>query len=281
MLELDFQPAAFRGHRYAGADRELDDELSTSDRLDLARSVVVALIRGGKERDVVRLTNTAFHVHHPNRDLTKRIDPAAEANLAAEWKDLKARVVMPALANGASATPAASTAPVAGAVTGTVLLVGDSHTHGAFGKELERLLESGGATVERHAKIGSAVKYWLLLVPKLLRDHRPGVVIVALGANMRGYPSAKGTSAQIRQLVDLVRREAPGARLVWIGPPRERKDSDDTLRRFNTIVRNGLDTNTAFVDSAPHTPTYRGSDGVHYAEDTAKQWARGVFTQLR
>jgi lysophospholipase L1-like esterase len=239
------------------------------DRAELARSVVAALVRGGGVRDATRLTHAAFLVHYPDRDRRAAPDPLREPRLAAEWARLRGALVEPALAPGAE--PAAR---------GPILLIGDSHTHGAFGTELTRLLAERGARVERHAKIGSAVKYWLPRIPELLRARRPATVVIALGANLRDYPSASGTSAQIRQLVGLIRREAPGARLVWIGPPRRRGDTDATLQRVAAIVRAGLDAKTTWIDSAPHTPEYRGADGVHYAEATAKDWARGVATQL-
>lgn len=251
--------------------------MPASERLELARSVVVALVRSGRVTDAVRLTNIAFHLHHPDRDLQKKIDPTSEAALARLWNTLTTSVVMPALQSGANPAPSGTTNIAAGT---KVLLVGDSHTHMGFGKHLAQLLESGGARVVRQAKVGSAVKYWLPLLPGLLREHAPALVIIALGANMRGYPSATGTSAQIRKLVSLVKTERPSARLIWIGPPRENKDTEQTLQRFNTIIRAGLDKDTVFIDSAPHTPKYQGGDGVHYADGAAKQWARGVFTEL-
>jgi hypothetical protein len=157
MYELAFGPEPFAGDR----------ELSAPERRDLARSVVVALVRTGI-RDVVRLSNTAFHIHHPERDLARKIDPAKEPDLARRWNELKQSVVTPAL-GGAT----------------RVLLVGDSHTNSAFGVELAKLLEGSGATVVREAQDGSAVKHWVPRMPALLAKHAPSVVIVALGANMR------------------------------------------------------------------------------------------------
>lgn len=161
-----------------------------------------------------------------------------------------------------------------------VLLVGDSHTDGPFGAELERLMKEGGATVSRVARSGSAVKYWYPRLPNLLRQRRPGVVMVALGANMRAYPSATGTSRQVSDLVQLIARERPGAHIIWIGPPRQRDDSEATLQRFNETIRRGLGTSATFIDSAGHTPRYEGRDGVHYTATAAKMWARGVFSRL-
>ena len=271
MYELTFNAEPFFGRR------SVQSEISAGDRVELARSVVQALVRGGRVTDASRLTNVAFHIQHPDRDLQKPIDPATEAGLAREWKTLKSTLVMPALQGTGSATPSGGTKVAAGT---KVLLVGDSHTYGGFGKELAQLLTTAGSSVVRESKIGTAVKYWLPLLPGLLRQHSPEVVIIALGANMRGYPSATGTSAQIRRIVALVKTERPTARVIWIGPPREAKDTDVTLAKFNTIIRNGLDASTTFIDSAPYTPVYRGGDGVHYNDATAKQWARGVFNQM-
>jgi hypothetical protein len=146
--------------------------------------------------------------------------------------------------------------------------------------ELERLLTQAGARVSRQAKIGSAVKYWFRLLPRLLRQQRPELVFIGLGANMRDYPSARGTSAQIARTVALIRHEAPAARIVWIGPPRRRSDTDEQLARFNRIIQAGLAGKATFVDSAPYTPRYEGQDGVHYAAAPAQRWARSVFTAL-
>lgn len=161
-----------------------------------------------------------------------------------------------------------------------VLFVGDSHTHGPFGKELERLLASAGASVTRAGRIGSAVKFWLPKLPALLREHHPDLVIVALGANMREYPSPTGTSAHFRSAVRLIKNERPQARIVWIGPPRKGDDSGQKLQRFNQILKSGLDPDVLFVDSGPHTPRYVGGDGVHYSDAAAKAWAKGVFAEL-
>ena len=259
---LDIIPDLFRGHLFA-------------DKTALARAVVTALVRSGSVLDVTRLTNTAFHVHHPERDLERRIDPVAEPTLAAEWKRLRSELVMPLLAATPPDAPKRTSA-----TTRTILLVGDSHTLGSFGVELARLLGTSDVRVERHAVKGSSVKTWLPRLPGLLRQHAPQTVIIALGANMRGYKSPEGTSKQIKRMIELVQREAPSARRFWIGPPRLREDTEATLQRFNGIIRAGLDGGTTFIDSAPHTPVYRGRDGEHYDPDAAKAWARGVFTHL-
>jgi hypothetical protein len=162
-----------------------------------------------------------------------------------------------------------------------VLLVGDSHTHGAFGQELERLLVAQQVNVLRRAKIGSAPKYWWPRLPALLQQHQPEVVIVALGANMRGYPSARGTALHVRKTVQLIVRALPKARIIWIGPPRQRADGDADLARFNAIIKKGLGTQVRFIDSAALTPRYVGRDGVHYATAPGKAWARGAFAALK
>jgi hypothetical protein len=162
----------------------------------------------------------------------------------------------------------------------TVLLVGDSHTVGAFGSELERLLKATGASIVRSAEKGTAVKQWLGRLPPLLKKHAPSIVIVALGANMRDYPYPRATSAQVTKLIAVIRKERPGAALYWIGPPRKRSDTTATLVAFNAILKNGLGSSARFVDSSPHTPKYEGGDGEHYAPTPAKRWAKGVFVEL-
>lgn len=189
-----------------------------------------------------------------------------------------ARAELEAEAEAEGAGSASGPQLVAGA---RLLLVGDSHTYGAFGQELERLLAAQQVNVLRRAKIGSAPKYWWPRLPALLEQHKPDVVIVALGANMRGYPSARGTALHVRKTVQLIVRALPKARIVWIGPPRQRSDSDADLARFNAIIKKGLGDQVRFIDSAPLTPRYVGGDGVHYATTQGKAWARGAFSALK
>lgn len=189
-----------------------------------------------------------------------------------------ARAELEAEAEGAATGSAAGPQLVAGT---RLLLVGDSHTHGAFGQELERLLAAQQVNVLRRAKIGSAPKYWWPRLPALLEQHKPEVVIVALGANMRGYPSARGTALHVRKTVQLIARALPKARVIWVGPPRQRSDSDADLARFNAIIKKGLGDQVRFIDSAPLTPRYVGRDGVHYAAAQGNAWARGAFSALK
>jgi lysophospholipase L1-like esterase len=253
-----------------------EDAVSPVIRAKVDRARVIAMIAVG-QRDPNQLTNYVFFSRHP--ELPRKPLVKGQEALMREWSAILRDVVEPALKD-VFPKPAQASGGLAFGSGVRVLLFGDSHTHGPFGRELERLLKGTGAGVVRTAVIGSAVKNWLPRVSALLREHRPTVVIVALGANMRTYPSVSGTSAQIAELVRAIRKEIPTARIVWIGPPREAKDTDAALARFNGIVRQGLDHTVRFVDSARHTPRYEGADGVHYAERAANDWARGVFKDL-
>jgi hypothetical protein len=265
-------------------DDELDLELAAIDRTQLARDVVAAVVAANAVTDPTRLANLAFHIHHPDRDLTKRIDPKIEAPFAAEWRQLAASIVKPALATGTTVTTSDAPAKSPAASGRKILLIGDSHTYGAFGQELERLLAATGATVERHAKIGSWIQYWQPLVADLVRKMSPTDVVVALGANMRhGYPaSGTGRTRQVQKFLATIRGVAPAARITWIGPPHERDDTEAALARDNKIITAGLDGKVTFIDSGPQTPEFHGAkDGVHYDVPTGKKWARGVFAQMR
>lgn len=248
-----------------------------SNRDELARSVVTALVHTGIT-DATRLANAAFHIHHPDRDLARRIDPVREPALAREWKALAQTVVQPAL----QPAPQPAGRPATAIGGAKVLVVGDSHTDGPFGVELERLLTAAGANVVRDGRIGWSVGRWLPVIRPLLRQHAPAVVIVALGANMRhGYPEGPGRTNQVKQLLAIVRAERPAARVIWIGPPRERADTLASLEKFNDLVRAGLDARTQFVDSGPLTPVFRGdAKGIHYAAEPARTWARGAYAQI-
>ena len=86
-------------------------------------SLAVTLAAGAGFRDVNQLTNIVFYFRHPDRIGTK-IRPDERA-LAAEWVDIRDRIVKPALrsqpAGAAPATTPAPTAPPQAAPTGGTL----------------------------------------------------------------------------------------------------------------------------------------------------------------
>lgn len=194
---------------------------------------------------------------------------------------------------GGGATPAApagaTEAPAGGAGDGAnvrigpgtkVLEIGDSHTVGVFGQELEKLLEGGGADVERHAAVGTSAGHWVngghgaKPLQDLLARSKPDVVIINLGANSRG-----GVGSDVKRLAQIAKNS--GAQVIWVGPPRTRQDMANpaALQQFDAQMRAQLQGLGTYISSAPYT-SYDGPDGIHYNAGAARKWAQGVFGAL-
>jgi len=138
-----------------------------------------------------------------------------------------------------------------------ILYIGDSHTAGTFGREIDAMLRSGYPTrrVETYGECGASALWYLPgnevsghtsdcgtwfhrynpkdpsklesltapaptpLLPKLLAS-RPETVIVALGANMANWK--KGGLYGVGLAKDIADAVGDaGARCIWIGPPDE------------------------------------------------------------
>lgn len=211
----------------------------------------------------------------------------------------------------ASSAPAGDPAPTnPGSPTnigpGTkVLMIGDSHTVGAFGTELDKQLRSTGAQVATYGASGSSATQWanggttssgfvtrgadgsvqqppwnsrqsIPRLEELIAREKPGVIIVNLGANFRnGDPSS-----QVRSLGEIAKRH--GIKLIWVGPPKTREDSgnDSSIKAFDQKMAAAMAPYGTYIASDPFTPTYSGSDGLHYGADAGKKWAQGIFGQL-
>lgn len=195
-------------------------------------------------------------------------------------------------------------------VVSKVLFVGDSHSVGYFGLELDALLRASGARVTTRALCGSAPRDWLesrsqscgwffrdpegspdrelatgiaKAAPSLgpiLDAEKPDLVVIALGANMTGA-AASAIRSQSWRLAALV--TAAGARCVWVGPPRRR---DETGQDALYVALSGaVFSHCSFVDSREHTRyPATGGDGRHYwgtdGEKISKDWAAAVMGKL-
>lgn len=209
--------------------------------------------------------------------------------------------------SSASSNTSSSSQSPAGGLIGAgqkVLMIGDSHTVGAFGQQLDKQLRSAGAQVETYGASGSSANSWLNggttnsgwlakhqngtteqppwnqahQIPKLadlIAKNKPDVVVINLGANFRSNP------AQARQLAEVCKRA--GTRVIWIGPPKTRQDSSDggaKLKQFDESMKQALSGLAEYVSSVDFTPNYEGGDGLHYSGGAATRWADGVAKKL-
>lgn len=197
-----------------------------------------------------------------------------------------------------------------------VLHIGDSHTAGIYGTEMDKLMRDTGAKVQTYGVSGSSPSWWwngtttksgyfgrdeegntdrpanwrtprqTPNLEKLIREQRPEVLVVSLGANMTGQSAAK-IEADARKLLEIAK--AAGTKIVWVGPPNGR-DSPTRVRQketvCNVISRVVQEYGGKFIDSRQHTAyPSSGGDGVHFwgseGKAKAENWANKVMDGIQ
>lgn len=208
--------------------------------------------------------------------------------------------------------PPAAATPV---TSGTrVLLIGDSHSVGVYGSELDKLFRQTGASVRSVGSSGASPSwFWNNTVTKsgyvdrradgskdqpkdwrtpratpafrkLLNEHHPELVVISLGANMLGA-SRSVIERDCGRLVDEARNA--GARVFWVGPPDARSSATNSKRdTFYSIISQCLNGRATVIDSRRFTKyPASGGDGVHYwgteGMATARKWAAGVLQEIK
>jgi hypothetical protein len=207
----------------------------------------------------------------------------------------------------ASEAPPAFEPPAAG---DRVAFIGDSHSVGSFGQEMDSLLRARGALVWTTAVCGSSPDWYFRdaaiqcgfffrnadgesergtrgrPTPRLsaiLDAAKPTVTVVALGANLINL-TPEYARRTTRPMVEAI--AASGSRCVWIGPPHGRNKPEDKLTALYKALQETSEDLCLFVDSRPYIRyPDTGGDGVHYdhlgpeGRRMAREWARKVFTQ--
>ncbi len=195
-----------------------------------------------------------------------------------------------------------------------VLFIGDSHSAGPFGAELERLLEVKGIAVNRTACVGASTTTFLKggslcksgsvidgkvadykapTIGELLSKAHPSTVIVALGSNMYEYLgwTSKERAATTRELVDSIR--AAGAACVWVGPKYGPSSTFEEAGQVLSDITQGVAGECEVIDSRPLAEFNWCGDKVcccdvnpHYNAHgpegiaAAKKWALNVAGKL-
>ena len=188
-----------------------------------------------------------------------------------------------------------------------VLVIGDSHTAGAYGNELDRQLRARGAQVHTIGSSGASASNFINgrgttvgyaehgtdgrvqrtarhATPKLedlIQQDRPDTIVVNLGANFRGASPAQ-LQSQVRSLGEVAQRH--NIPIKWVGPPKPRQADAGALQRFDEQMAAAVAPFGEYISSVPYTPEYAGGDGVHYGgtrgTQLAQQWAQGVASRL-
>ena len=188
-----------------------------------------------------------------------------------------------------------------------VLILGDSHTGGPFGAELESLMKKAGHQVEVYGCWGATASdfinggkncnsvsflksssslgpYTLPSVDSIVNSFNPSVVVVALGANFISSPEQSLSLAQ----------KVAGKTCYWVGPPLAPDPAyqpDPFYQQFTDSIGN-----CKLIDSRISTQfNFCGTNScccnadIHFnrqgtrnaeSEAVAKQWAKSVFNQV-
>jgi hypothetical protein len=196
------------------------------------------------------------------------------------------------------------------------LIISDSHSVGAFGKELVKLIEKDGEDVSIFAFGGTRPVDWVQgnnltwgywehhtgrldrrgdnrATPKLeilTQDLTPNRVIIVQGTNMVWRKLTSSDQSDVQFLIGQVQKA--GAECVWVGPPDlnvPTLENEEGVRSVqNMLAQESQNLGCHFIKSWTFTdyPQNKG-DGVHYdaipriGKKLAKKWARGVHARLR
>ena len=174
-----------------------------------------------------------------------------------------------------------------------VLLVGDSHSVGGYGKRLEALFRQAGADVQRLAVGGMAARDFA--VGKYSDEFRAmlpaDVLVVSLGtndaSNLEGVPLRKVAEYTRKLAVD------SGASVAfYVGPPSFADGIAHTLypvfanydlnQRAADVYREVAKTFPGLVvDSRPLTADLVSTRDIHFSAANGAKWAERVFQQLK
>jgi hypothetical protein len=204
------------------------------------------------------------------------------------------------------------------AFSANYLVIGDSHSCGAFGSKLANLLTETNNQVTLYCAVSSAPQHWLRgsnpngqnckifssskpkfndclpngkipTLSSLLERHTNANVVVALGTNSLLTNSADATYSQFSSLLT-------DQNCVWIGPPHlnPAQSKGFPLGRVQTLENNLADFYTSLttkvgscrlIDSRPFTNSktvgYNTLDGVHRTREAGIHWAMQVFSLIR
>ncbi len=187
-----------------------------------------------------------------------------------------------------------------------VLIIGDSHSVGIFGMELDQLFrKSSNIKVATYASCGSVAGWFFSgkptkcgyfykdsagitesgtsaatpLVESIIKEFKPDYLVVELGGNYWGYSSTFSRS-DMAKLADLARDYSLPC--LWAGAPDARKKTNDEQQRTYDDLEVSITHACTLFDSRKVTQyPATGGDGIHYwgneASIQAKKWAAAVY----
>jgi hypothetical protein len=199
---------------------------------------------------------------------------------------------------------------VAKVYASNILFIGDSHSVGPFGWELDKHLRTlEGSTVATYGSCGSIAKWWetnqattcgyfykdtnanvkqgtKAPTPSfsyLLEQQKPEYVIVELGANYANYPNDEFAINDMKKLVQKIINAK--AKCFWITKPDSRKGREN-IPRILKLTKTAVQEHCQVFDSTTVTRYPEvGGDGVHYwfkaGMPIAQEWALKAFESFQ
>ncbi|MBI2662650.1 hypothetical protein HYX11_04290 [Candidatus Woesearchaeota archaeon] len=181
-----------------------------------------------------------------------------------------------------------------------ILFIGDSHSVGTYGTEINKLLSKDN-TVRHYAMCGASPSWWfnnqadscgslyitetgktstLSKTPKLadlISDFQPTIVIITMGGNPAGKTPSnydKNVASLVKIIID------QNIKCYWIGPPGKNDPTEAAQRdqRYEAIIK-GLSNNCILIDSRDKVKLNK--DEIHFSDNTRPtQWAQKVYDEI-
>lgn len=198
---------------------------------------------------------------------------------------------------------AASTPPSKGAAVSQslkILHIGDSHTAGYYGQELENSFESAGHEVTtygcvgavaedyitggKECTLGSTIKgktkdYNLPDINEIMQENdEANVVIISLGTNYHTDGGVYNDQKSIQALSEMIKNSNKGC--YWVGTPRESSSSINPAG-INDALIDILKDSCNVIDSIALTDENKlDKGGIHYTAEGGKEWAQNVYALI-
>lgn len=128
-------------------------------------------------------------------------------------------------------------------------------------------------------------------VEKLLKKHRPDIVIIQLGTNHFDTLEKGGMAALPKQeeifeefARNIVKTTGNLKQVIWILPPDSSRFASSIQLAISKTIRKVAERhNFSTIDSRKMTRYVNGKtggDGVHYSTEPALRWARDVISEI-
>jgi lysophospholipase L1-like esterase len=152
-----------------------------------------------------------------------------------------------------------------------VLVVGDSMAW-ALANALRPLVEQEGGKFRVRSRTSDSIRGYAVnhKMQSDVRETRPDVVIISLGANEALVPRPEGLATYIQRIV----KEVGPRECYWVGPPMWRPDTGvvKLLAEHASPCR--------FFNSSELT-LERRPDGIHPNPEGSKVWAQAVYDWIK